>query len=143
MGIKQVLGYSQKKTAPLKSATGEIIQDRAQQMESWVEHYSELYAREDMVSQEEGKDDGCCAPCVVEFRYTMKFVLCNATDIELLFNMARNTARDGHILQVRNSAQYCTTLAVVVLHGSFSLIGLLTFDVRSMFAFMKSFVMPS
>ena len=25
--IKQVLGYSQKKTAPLKSATGEIIQD--------------------------------------------------------------------------------------------------------------------
>ena len=143
MGIEQVLGYSQKKTAPLKSATGEIIQDRAQQMESWVEHYSELYAREDMVSQEEGKDDGCCAPCVVEVRYTMKFVLCNATEIELLFNMARNTARGGHILRVRNSAQYCTTSAVVVLHGSFSLIGLLTFDVRSMFAFMKSFVMPS
>ena len=51
-----------------------------------------------MVSQEKGKVDGCCAPCVVEVRYTMKFVLCNATEIELLFNMTRNTARDGHIL---------------------------------------------
>ena len=44
--IKQALGPSQKKTAPLNFATGEIIQDRAQQMESWVEHdYSELSAR--------------------------------------------------------------------------------------------------
>ena len=51
-----------------------------------------------MVSQEEGKVDGYCAPCVVEVRYTMKFGLCNATEIELLFNMTRNTARDGHIL---------------------------------------------
>ena len=29
------------KTAPLNFATGEIIQDRAQQMERWVEHYPE------------------------------------------------------------------------------------------------------
>ena len=41
-----------KKTAPLNFATGEIIQDRAQQMERWVEHYSELSAREHMVSLE-------------------------------------------------------------------------------------------
>ena len=30
-----------KKTAPLKSATGELIQNRARQMERWVQHYSE------------------------------------------------------------------------------------------------------
>ena len=48
--IKQALGSSQKKRAPLKYATREIIQGRAQGMECWVRHYSELYAREDMVS---------------------------------------------------------------------------------------------
>ena len=51
--IKQALGPSQKKTAPLNFATDEIIQDRTQQMERWVEHdYSELSARENMVSLE-------------------------------------------------------------------------------------------
>ena len=51
--IKQTLGPSQKKTAPLNFATGEIIQDRTQQMERWVEHdYSELSARENMASLE-------------------------------------------------------------------------------------------
>ncbi|CAH3163795.1 unnamed protein product [Porites lobata] len=50
---KQICRLSQKKkTAPLNFATGEIIQDRAQQMERWVEHYSELSARENMVSLE-------------------------------------------------------------------------------------------
>ena len=34
-GIKQALGPIQKKSAPLKSATGVLIQDRAQQMERW------------------------------------------------------------------------------------------------------------
>ena len=38
------------KTAPLNFATGEIIQDRAQQMERWVEHYPEH--GENMVSLE-------------------------------------------------------------------------------------------
>ena len=38
--------FSEKKTAPLNFATGEIIQDRAQQTERWVEHYPELSARE-------------------------------------------------------------------------------------------------
>ena len=50
-GIKQALGPTQKKTAPLKSATGEVIQDREQQMERWVEHYTELYARENVVKE--------------------------------------------------------------------------------------------
>ena len=50
--IKQTLGPSQKKTAPLNFATGEIIQDRTQQMERWVEHdYSELSARENMAER--------------------------------------------------------------------------------------------
>ena len=43
----------EKNTAPLNFATGEIIQDRAQQMGRWVEHYPELSARENMVSSEE------------------------------------------------------------------------------------------
>ena len=51
-GIKQGLGPTQKKTAPLKSATGEVIQDRTQQMDRWVEHYSELYSRENKVSED-------------------------------------------------------------------------------------------
>ena len=51
-GIKQALGPIQKEIAPLKSATGEVIQDRAQQMERWLEHYSELYVRENIVTED-------------------------------------------------------------------------------------------
>ncbi|XP_076443949.1 uncharacterized protein LOC143282234 [Babylonia areolata] len=49
-GIKQALGPTQKKTAPLKSATGEV--NSRQQMERWVEHYTELYARENVVTED-------------------------------------------------------------------------------------------
>ena len=45
-GIKTALGPTQSKTAPLKSTTGEVITDQGQQMNRWVEHYSELYSRE-------------------------------------------------------------------------------------------------
>ena len=38
------------KTAPLKSTSGEIITDRAKQMERWVEHYQELYSRKTTVT---------------------------------------------------------------------------------------------
>ena len=51
-GIKQALGPTQKKSAPLKSATGEVIQDREQQMERGVDHYTELYARENVVTED-------------------------------------------------------------------------------------------
>ncbi|ROT60751.1 hypothetical protein C7M84_021675 [Penaeus vannamei] len=51
-GIKQALGPTQKKSAPLKSTAGEVIQDRAKQMERWVEHYSELYSRENAVTED-------------------------------------------------------------------------------------------
>ena len=44
---------------PLKFATGEVIQDRAQQMQRWVEHYSEPYARENIVSEDAFDAIGC------------------------------------------------------------------------------------
>ena len=49
-GIKKALGPTQCKTAPLKSSSGEIITYKGQQMERWVEHYSDLYSRENTVS---------------------------------------------------------------------------------------------
>ena len=49
-GIKQAIGQS--RTAPLKSATGDAIKDKSKQMERWVEHYSELYSRVNVVSDE-------------------------------------------------------------------------------------------
>ena len=49
-GIKKALGPTQSKTAPLKSSSVEIITDEGQQMERWVEHYSDLYPRENAVS---------------------------------------------------------------------------------------------
>ena len=44
-GITKALGPTQSKTAPLKSSNREIITDKFQQMERWVEHYSDLYSR--------------------------------------------------------------------------------------------------
>ncbi|KAL7865389.1 hypothetical protein SRHO_G00106360 [Serrasalmus rhombeus] len=49
VGIKKVLGPTQSKTAPLKTSSGKVITDKAKQMERWVEHYSELYSRENIV----------------------------------------------------------------------------------------------
>ena len=49
-GIKKALGPTQSKMAPLKSATGEVITDQGRQMERWVEHYSDLYSRENTVT---------------------------------------------------------------------------------------------
>ena len=60
-GIKQALDPIQKKSAPLKSATGVIIQDRAQQMEHWVQRYSELYSRENVVTKEALNNIECLA----------------------------------------------------------------------------------
>ena len=51
-GIKQATGKPVKKCAPLKSKTGEVITDQDKQMTRWVEHYLELYSRENLVSQE-------------------------------------------------------------------------------------------
>lgn len=35
---------------PLKSLTGEVIKVKANQIERWVEQYSELYSKEDTIS---------------------------------------------------------------------------------------------
>ena len=49
-GIKKALGPTLYKTAPLRSSIGEVITDRGHQLERWVEHYSDLYSRENIVS---------------------------------------------------------------------------------------------
>ena len=49
-GIKKALGPTLNKTAPLRSSTGEVITDRGHQLERWVEHCSDIYPRENIVS---------------------------------------------------------------------------------------------
>ena len=49
-GIKRALGPPEEKTAPLKSKSGEPITDLKEQMDRWVEQYSELYLRETVVT---------------------------------------------------------------------------------------------
>ena len=50
-GIRQATGPAIKKSAPLKSKSGEIITDSNKQMDRWVEHYLELYSTENTVSE--------------------------------------------------------------------------------------------
>ena len=59
-GIKKALGPVQNKTAPLKSSTGEVITNKEQQMERWVEHYSDLYSRKNTVSPSALDAIKCC-----------------------------------------------------------------------------------
>ena len=49
-GITKAVGPGVKKTAFLKSLTGNILTDRNKQMEKWAEHYVELYSRETVVT---------------------------------------------------------------------------------------------
>ena len=49
-GIKKALGSTLNKTTPLRSSTGEVITDKGHQLERLVEHYSDLYSRENIVS---------------------------------------------------------------------------------------------
>ena len=49
-GMKKAFGPSTSKSAPLKSAEGDIIKDPSKQMERWAEHYQELYSRETTVT---------------------------------------------------------------------------------------------
>ena len=50
-GIKKAVNPTISKSARLKSKSGDIISDKTKQLERWVEHYSELYSRENTVSQ--------------------------------------------------------------------------------------------
>ena len=49
-GIKKALGPTQSKTTTLKLSSWEIITDKGQQMERWLEHVCDLYSRENIVS---------------------------------------------------------------------------------------------
>ena len=49
-GIKKAPGPTLNKTAPLRSSTGEVITDRGHQLKRWVEHYSNIYSKENTVS---------------------------------------------------------------------------------------------
>ncbi|KAI8493113.1 hypothetical protein Bbelb_291170 [Branchiostoma belcheri] len=44
--MKVVFGPRVSKTAPLKTKDGEIITDKAKQLDRWVQHYAELYSEE-------------------------------------------------------------------------------------------------
>lgn len=44
--IKVALGPQVSKVAPIKSKSGELIHDKNQQLNRWVEHYSDLYSAE-------------------------------------------------------------------------------------------------
>ncbi|KAI8483937.1 hypothetical protein Bbelb_383270 [Branchiostoma belcheri] len=49
-GMKRAFGPSVTKITPLKSASGEVITDRDEQMKRWAEHYRELYSKENTVT---------------------------------------------------------------------------------------------
>lgn len=49
-GIKQAVGPTATKIAPLKTKTGEVITDQGKQLERWVEYYLELYTTQNMVT---------------------------------------------------------------------------------------------
>ena len=49
-GIKKAKGPTLNKTTRLRSSTREVITYRRHQLERWVEHYSDIYSRENTVS---------------------------------------------------------------------------------------------
>ena len=51
-GIKKATDRTMKKTAPLKTQSGEVIADSNKQMERWVEHYAELSSTESTISND-------------------------------------------------------------------------------------------
>ena len=51
-GMKKAIGPSIKKSAPLKSTSGQPILDKGKQLDRWVEHYLELYSRETLLTDE-------------------------------------------------------------------------------------------
>ena len=50
-GIKKAMGPVQRMTSSTKSFTGEILTDINEQMERWMEHYSNIYSCQNTVSQ--------------------------------------------------------------------------------------------
>ena len=50
-GIKKVVGKEVKKPAPLKSKSGVLLYDKDQKLDRLVEHYTDLYATDNLVSK--------------------------------------------------------------------------------------------
>ena len=51
-GMKKAIGPAPRKTAPVKDLDGNKITDKGKMMDRWVEHYGELYSRENKVTGE-------------------------------------------------------------------------------------------
>ena len=51
-GIKHSAGKATKRSATLKSKTGDVIKDRDKHMSRWLKHYLDIYSRENSVIQE-------------------------------------------------------------------------------------------
>lgn len=49
-GVKTATGPTSVKTALLKSKTSETITDQSKQLQQWVEHYLDLYATQNIVT---------------------------------------------------------------------------------------------
>lgn len=58
--IKTALSSTQSKTAPLKTTSGEVITDKGKQMDRWLEHYSGLYAKENLELAERVHPESQC-----------------------------------------------------------------------------------
>ena len=51
-GIRKAVGPTKKLTSPLQSATGEILNSRDKQLGRWVQHFSLLYSRQNVVTDD-------------------------------------------------------------------------------------------
>ncbi|XP_067884622.1 uncharacterized protein [Heterodontus francisci] len=51
MALRELLGQPSRRSPPLKSKSGDTITDQGKQMDRWVEHYRELYSRENVVTE--------------------------------------------------------------------------------------------
>ena len=49
-GIRKAVGPTKKLTSPLQSATGEILHSRDEQLGRWVQHFSLLYSKQNVVT---------------------------------------------------------------------------------------------
>ena len=49
-GIRKAVGPTKKLTSPLQSATGEVLYSRDELLGRWVQHFSLLYSRHNVVS---------------------------------------------------------------------------------------------
>ena len=51
-GITKAVGHTKRLTPPLQSATGEIIHSRDEQLGRWIQHFSLIYSRQNVVTDD-------------------------------------------------------------------------------------------